>query len=206
VFFAATLNRVKALAGRKRGRYGSHWGRGLSLGGLALFITLFVSLPSQGAMSRLNLAIAFPILLIIIMIGVAGDMVGVAAAASEEAPLHAMAAKRIGGARRAIQLVRHADRVASIACDVIGDIAASLSGAAGTAIVFRVASALDLRADLLATLMIALIAALTVGGKAAMKGVALRNANRIIFALGRLLDWFDRRRGKMKGKPGRKQG
>lgn len=166
--------------------------RGLATGGLGFAIAVIVSVPSQGVIPRVSLAVAFPILLGIIMVGVVFDMIGVAAAAAEEAPFHAMAAKRITGARQAIQLVRRADRVSSLANDIVGDIAASVSGAAGAAIVFRLVSGYGFPEDLTGTLVLGVIAALTVGGKAAMKGVAIRRANAIIMGLGRLLYFFER--------------
>lgn len=169
--------------------------RGLATGGLGFAIAVIVSVPSQGVIPRVSLSLAFPILLGIIMVGVVFDMIGVAAAAAEEAPFHAMAAKRIAGARQAIQLVRRADRVSSLANDIVGDIAASVSGAAGAAIVFRLVSGYGFPEDLTGTLVLGLIAALTVGGKAAMKGVAIRRANAIIMGLGRVIYLFERLTG-----------
>ncbi len=166
--------------------------RGLSTGALAFLISLVVSIPSQGVIPNVSLFLAFPILLSIILVGVLFDMIGVAAAAADEASFHAMAAKRIPGARHAIALVRRADRVSSFANDIVGDIAASVSGAAGAAIVIRLVSGFGMGEQILSTLMLGAIAFLTIGGKAAMKGVALRRANDVILLIGRLFFWTER--------------
>lgn len=165
--------------------------RALSTGALAFLIAVFVSIPSQGAVERVTLWLAFPILLAIILLGVLFDMIGVAAAAAAEAPFNAMAAKRIPGARHALGLVQRADRVSSFANDIIGDIAASLAGAAGLAIALRIVGRFDSPEDATVTLAIGLVVALTVGGKAAMKGVAMSRADAIIFFVGRLLNWLE---------------
>lgn len=177
---------------RNRGRRPVYLYRAVSIGLLAFMLTLLVSTPSQRVIGTSTVFLAFPIILGIIMIGVFFDMIGVAAAAAEEEPFHAMAAKRIHGTRQAIWLVRHADRVSSFANDIVGDIAASLSGAAGAAIAIRLVDRYGLPPELTATLVLAVVTALTIGGKAGMKGIALQRANAIIFGLGRLLYWWDR--------------
>ena len=56
-------------------------------------------------------------------------MIGVAVAAADEKPLHAMGADRVHGSRQAIWLVRRAGRVANICNDVVGDVSGTISGA-----------------------------------------------------------------------------
>lgn len=147
--------------------------------------------PSLGTVGRVGLFPAFAIILAIILVGVVFDIVGVAAAAADEHPFHAMAAKRIPGARQAMALVRRADRVATFAVDLVGEITAAISGAAGAAVVFRLASGHGYPEALTSTVVIASIAALTVGAKAAIKAIAIRRANAIIFFVGRLMYWAD---------------
>ena len=78
-------------------------------------------------------------------------------------------------------MVRNADFVSSFCNDLVGDICGTVSGAAAAAIVFRIVSGrASLDGDALSVLMVALVAALTVGGKAAGKGYALANANHIV--------------------------
>lgn len=158
---------------------------------MAFFIALTVSIPLQTSASNAPLAFAFPILLTIILVGILFDMIGVAAAAADETPFHSMAAKRVPGSRHALRLVQRADRVASFSNDLVGDIAGTISGAAGAAIALRLINWTGYAEDVTTTVMIGVVAALTVGGKAATKGLALHRANEIILIIGRLLYWLD---------------
>jgi CBS domain containing-hemolysin-like protein len=179
--------------GRRRGRGGAfrhHGPRGLVLGGLAFLVAIFVSLPAQAAVQRLGAPPALGLVALLVIVGVLGDLVGVAAAAADEPSLHAMAAKRLPGARAALHLKRRADRVTSVAGDIVGDIASTISAAAGAAIALRVAAASGWPAELTAAVAIGGVAGLTVGGKAFVKGLALRHANRVLYAVGYVWRWF----------------
>ncbi|MCL6522210.1 MAG: hypothetical protein K6U79_07555 [Firmicutes bacterium] len=177
------------MAARPPRAFGSDLKRGLTVGSVSFLIAWFVTLPSQRAMRGLPLLLSFVLLLLIVVAGVLADAVGLATAAASEAPFHAMATKRIAGARQAIQLIRNADKVTSIANDVIGDLAGTISGSAATAIAIRLFAQ---ESSLEAGLLVALAASLTVGGKATMKGVALGHANEIVFLLARALAWVER--------------
>ena len=165
--------------------------QGLLAGALTFAIALLFSLPSQTLVRELDLAIALPTLVVIILIGVIFDIIGVAVAAADEAPFHSMATKRVSGSRQAVVLIRNADRVASFCNDVVGDVAGTLSGALGAAIVFRIVSGTPLNKALLDMIMVAMVAALSVGGKAAGKGLAIRQANSIILKVGRIIQWSE---------------
>lgn len=135
-----------------------------------------------------SLFISLLFLVIIILIGIAADIVGTSATAASESPFHARAAKKLRGAREGVYLVRNADRVANICNDVIGDIAGTVSGALGIALVMQILLYWKGANQVLLNMLVtAAIAALTVGGKAAGKSFALRRANEIIFLVGRVL-------------------
>ena len=80
---------------------------------------------------------ALAVLLLIILIGIAFDILGVAVTAAPDQPLHSMAARKVRGAKEAIGLIKNADRVASICNDVIGDICGVVSGSAAAVIAVR---------------------------------------------------------------------
>ncbi|RQD76377.1 MAG: hypothetical protein D5R97_04475 [Candidatus Syntrophonatronum acetioxidans] len=133
------------------------------------------------------------LLLIIIVIGVIFDTIGIAAAAAEEVPFHAKAAKKVRGARQAIFLIRNADQVANFCNDVVGDISGIVSGVIGAAIVFRfVAEEPAVDRAVLSVVMTGIIASLTVGGKAVGKMIALEKANSIIYLVSVVMTRFDR--------------
>lgn len=135
-----------------------------------------------------SLIISFVFLMIIILIGIAADIIGVSVTAAGEAPLHARAAKKVAGAQEGVYLIRNADRVANIMNDVVGDIAGTVSGALGIALALQLLTRWETLNQLLVNMFItAAIAALTVGGKAAGKRIALTRANDVIFGVGKVL-------------------
>jgi CBS domain containing-hemolysin-like protein len=163
------------------------------MGGGTFFIALAVGYSSQVFLEKIiSIIFSFTLLLLIILTGIVFDIIGVAAAAAIEAPLHARAAKKVPGARQALNLLRNADRVASLATDVVGDICGTLSGAIGAVIILRLAGRDGAEDLVMSTVMMAAVSALTVGGKALGKGFALREANEIIFFAGRILYGIER--------------
>lgn len=130
------------------------------------------------------------VLLFVVLLGIIFDIVGTAVTAAQEAPFHAMASDRVTGARTAIALVRNADRVASFCNDVIGDICGTVSGAIGSALVIDLVLHYEAYRfeDLISIVMVGLVAAMTVGGKAWGKAFAIQEANFIILQVGRALE------------------
>ena len=127
------------------------------------------------------------LLLFIILIGIFFDIIGISATAASETPFHAKAAKRVFGAAHTVKLIRNADKVAIFAIDVVGDISGPISGALGAAIVFQILASRPTPLELyFETITTALIAAVTVTGKAMGKGYAIREANSIIYNVGKL--------------------
>ena len=106
----------------------------------------------------------------------------------------------VPGAAEAISLVRNAAKVSCFSQDVVGDVAGTLSGAIATTIVYGVAQQYPELARLpLTPLLVALVAALTIGGKAAEKEFALRRWERILLLAGRLIRFSRRLTGWSRG-------
>ena len=113
-----------------------------------------------------------------------------------------MAARKVPGALEAIRLLRNAERVSSICNDVIGDICGVISGSASATIAAQVLSKSELAVETLIPLaMSALVAGVTVGGKAIGKTFAMNSCTKIVYAVGKFL-WFFH--GKSTGKKNRK--
>ncbi|MDQ7792981.1 MAG: hypothetical protein RDU89_01015 [bacterium] len=173
---------------RGRGEGAPEWRRLVFLLGLTFGVALGVTLLSQRVIQVLDLWPAFITVFVIILLGVAFDIVGVAATRAQEPPFRAMASKRLPGAGQSLHLIRNADRVSTVCCDVIGDIGGTVSGAAGIAILLLLAGRRG-HGPLPAALGVAAIASLTVLGKAIGKRVAIREANVIIRHVGIALHW-----------------
>ncbi len=159
--------------------------------GLAVVISATFSFLSQQLLGASSLPGAFLILLVIIAIGVLFDIIGVAATSADERPFHSMASRKLHGAREAIRLLRSAGKVSSICNDVVGDICGIISGAAAAAIAAEaVANADDLPKTVLQLLLSALVAGLTIGGKAFGKIIAIEKSTSIVFLVGKLIYWI----------------
>ena len=151
------------------------------------FISSFMQMAQAGMMSKVNLYIAFVILVSIIFIGIIFDIVGVAVTCADEAPFHSMSSRKVRGAKEAIALIRNADKVGNFCNDVIGDIAGIISGSATGAIVLALTMGMSEQVEYLTTILLTGgVAALTVGGKALGKGIAILNCNSIVFTVGKL--------------------
>lgn len=166
---------------------------------LSFCISVLLLLLSNSLFARVEPIWAFMVVIVIMAVGIVFDMIGVAVTAAEETPFHSMASRKMHGARHSILLIRNASRVSSICNDVVGDICSVVSGTAGAAIVFRIYGRLS-DTTWVEILMGALIAALTVGGKAFGKNFGIENSNYIIFSVGRLFSFFADIGRKQKGR------
>ena len=172
--------------------------RGLGNAILTLFLSLLLTYVADVFLRQINVIIfAFILLLLVILMGVIADMVGFAAAATDITPLNSKAANKVLGARQAVRLVRNADQVAVFCSDVMGDISSTLAGAMGAVIVFRLITGMGRQpvSSWYTIIMTGLVAAVTVGGKATGKGIAMQEANEIMFRLGQAVAWVERLTG-----------
>ncbi len=158
------------------------------------FMTLAISgcfsLVSNLVMSSSEMLIALIVLLIIVFIGILFDIIGVAVTASDEKAIHGMASRRVKGAAEAVNLINNANKVSSICNDVIGDICGVISGSATTAIVSKILVQINMGQAMemiLPLAMSALVAALTVTGKAIGKVSAINNSTQIVFTTGKAI-------------------
>lgn len=163
--------------------------------GTGAFITaVFFSFFSEVVLPKLQILIlSFLFLILVITTGIIFDIIGVATAVSDERTFHAKATKKLKGAGQAILLVRNAEKVASFCNDVVGDICGTVSGALGAAIVFQIVSGRAHWSEyesVFTIIMTGLVAAFTVGGKAAGKRTALEDAEEIVYMVGRALAWL----------------
>lgn len=161
------------------------------------FVTIFfvtivvsglISFASDALMEASGLVVAFLVLLIIILLGIVFDMIGVAVTSAEERPFHSMAAKKIPAAMECISLLRNADRVSSICNDVVGDICGVVSGSAAANISAQLVARSGFSSLTIVSLFLsALVAGLTVGGKALGKAFAMRSSTKVVLMAGNVI-------------------
>ena len=171
---------------------------------VTIFISGLISITSEEIMTHSGIAVAFLILLGIIFLGIIFDVIGVAVTSADEKPFHSMAARKVPGAQEAIHLLRNAEKVGSICNDVVGDICGVVSGSASATIAAQIISNFEFSwPKLISLLLSALVAGLTVGGKAVGKTFAMNSctlivhtAGKIIFALRHIPDFLRKKKQK----------
>lgn len=155
---------------------------------VTILVSGLISLGSEELMASSNMAVAFLILFAIVLLGIIFDIIGMAVASADEKPFHSMAARKVPGAQEAISLLRNAERVSSICNDVVGDICGVVSGSASATIAAQVLQNFEFSWPRLASLvMSALVAGLTVGGKAVGKTFAINSCTAIVHSVGRII-------------------
>ncbi len=157
---------------------------------LTFILSILFSGVSTLLSNHLNTVLLGLVTLIVIVIGILFDMVGVAVLSCEEAFLHARASKKIKGAKEAVKLVKSSPKVASISCDVIGDICGIVSGTLGAVLTLKIADYFDFSTTVTTILVTAVISAITIGFKAIFKVVATKKADSIILTVGKIIRFF----------------
>ena len=155
---------------------------------LSIIICGSISLLSDVLLKKVNILVAFIILIFIIVTGIIFDAIGVAVTAADEVPFHAMASKKIKGAKIAIKLIRNADKASSICNDVVGDVCGIVSGSIGFLIVDKIILILPhINATIITTAIGVLIGAFTIGGKSMGKNLAITKSNDILFRVCKII-------------------
>ena len=163
---------------------------------ITILISGTISFTSDLLMANSSMFVAFIILLAIVFIGIIFDVIGVAVTSADEKPFHSMAARKVPGAQESIRLLRNAERVSSICNDVVGDICGVVSGSASATIAVQMLNNLNTGNETwIPLVMSALVAGLTVGGKAIGKTFAVHSCTKIVHGVGKIL-WAFRSRKK----------
>lgn len=157
---------------------------------MAYIISIVFSGITEAIVPYLSTFIGIIIILLIIVLGVISDMIGVAVTAASLKPFNSMAAKKIKGSKTAIMLIQNAEKVSAFCNDVIGDVCSIISGSVGILISQIIASELKLNNSFVTLLLTAFIAALTIGGKAMGKSLAINKSDVIIFRVSKIITIF----------------
>lgn len=160
---------------------------------LAFFISLIFSLFSEGVIPNANSVVAITIILLFIGIGIMFDMVGIAITVADIKTFNSMASKQVKGAKLAIKLIKNSEKASSFCNDVIGDICGIISGSAGVALANIIATNFNFNPLIVSLLITAIIAALTIGGKAMGKATAINKSTLILFRFSQVIASFYRK-------------
>lgn len=144
-------------------------------------------------LSNFNVIVLTIIILIVIAIGILFDMVGVATLTAKEAPFHARNSKKVKEASACIKLLKNSTKVSSVCNDIVGDICGIVSGSLGAVLTIYLTTSLKMNAILATIIVTSFISAITVGGKAYFKNVAMKKSDNIVFAVGKIISIFDKK-------------
>lgn len=157
---------------------------------LTFIISIIFTTISELAIPNINIPFGILLIIVFVFIGILFDMIGVAVTTSNESVFHSMAAKKVRGAKLAIKFKKNADRVANICQDVVGDICGIISGSTGAVISLKIVEKLNIPNLFVILIVMGTISTITIGGKAMVKGIAIKNANTIVYRFAYLLSFW----------------
>ncbi len=143
---------------------------------MTLVISSLLAVISEITLRNLNLFISVIIFLVIILLGIFFDTIGISFAIAKIEPFNSMASKKIPGAKRAVELIKKSNVVSNFCNDVVGDISGIISGSAAAIIILKLYN-YDIywnKVSILTVVLASLTAAMTVGGKAYGKYLAVK--------------------------------
>lgn len=157
-------------------------------------ITFIISLSftafSEIVIPNVNVVVGILLLIIFILLGIIFDMIGVSVTAADIVPFNSMNSRKVKGADIAVTFKKNADKVSSFCNDVVGDICGIVSGSAGSIIALSIASALKINKFYVMLVVTALVASLTIGGKALGKSFAINKSNNILYKFSKFVSYF----------------
>ena len=161
----------------------------------------FFSFLSELTASAEQIVVIILLLAFLILASILFAAIGVAVTSCDVAPIASMASRKVYGAKTALWLVRNSGTVSSICNDVIGDIFGIISGACSAAVVVKIAIALGDEWQRWLTIIIsAVVSALTIGGKAFMKNIAISNSKDFVMFVARIMSIFNKEERKIRKK------
>ena len=157
---------------------------------LSFFISILFSFIGEVIIPNAHIAISIILIFLFIFLGILFDMIGVAVTVADVSVFNSMATKRVKGAKIGVSLIKNASKVSSFCNDVIGDICGIISGSVGVSIAIKITNQFNINLLLITLLITGLIAALTIGGKALGKSVAINNSNIILYRFVKVISLF----------------
>lgn len=157
---------------------------------ISFVISFSLSFVSEMTIPNLSLWLGILVTLLFILLGILFDIIGVSVTTAEEAVFHSMNSRKVTGANVAVKFKKNADKVSSFCCDVIGDICGIVSGAAGTTIAAILVQKYNFNILVTGLTVSAIIASLTIGGKAIGKSFAINKSDIILYAFAKFISNF----------------
>lgn len=159
---------------------------------MAFIISLIMSLVSTMVLKNVTLTISILVTFLFILLGIIFDIIGVSVTSGDITKFHSMSARKVKGGKIGVKLMKNAPKVSSVCCDVVGDICGIISGSAGVTIVAIIIKLTDINELVISLLVTSIISALTIGGKALGKNLAINKSTQVITVVSKILSVFSR--------------
>ena len=160
---------------------------------LAFILSLVMTLVVNAILENVTLMVSIAVTFLFILLGIIFDIIGVAATSGDVEVFHSMSSRRIRGGKLGVKLINNASQVSSVCCDVVGDICGIISGAAGVTIVALLVVKTSWNTLVVSLIVTSLISALTIGGKALGKNLAVNKSNTVIKVVAKTLSIFTKK-------------
>lgn len=144
-------------------------------------ISMLMSFVSGVTLPSVPTLIGVLVVLFFIMIGVLFDMIGVAVTASDLSVFNSMSSRKVKGSRLAVRFKKNADKVSSFCNDVIGDICGVVSGSCCITIATNISNSFGFNYLVCSLVVTSVVSALTIGGKAVGKNIAINKSDIILY-------------------------
>lgn len=161
-------------------------------------LSLASSIFSQAVTTYTDLTVSIMLLLFMMLVSVVFDGIGVSVTSCDKGEVKKLLQYDAKRAKIAMGLISNAEKVNSVCADVIGDICGVLSGACGAVLAAGLVREWGAGGNVLPTLTSAVVAAITVGGKALMKGIAVKNADKYVVMTAKALSYIYKPKNKNK--------
>lgn len=157
---------------------------------LTFAISLGMSFASGATLPKVPNIVGILIVLLFILIGVIFDMIGVAVTASDLSVFNSMSSRKVKGAKLAVRFKQNADKVSSFCNDVIGDICGVVSGSCCITIASNISNSFNINYLLCSLIVTSIVSALTIGGKALGKNIAINKSDIILYKFCLFINYF----------------
>lgn len=168
---------------------------------ISLVLSAFFSYLSEIVSNAEQIVVVIILLAFLILSGILFDAIGVAVTSCDTTPIISMASRKVYGAKTALWLTKNSDTVSSVCNDIVGDIFSIISGACSAALVVKITMSLKQTWQIVLSIAVsAIVSAMTIGGKAFMKKIAISNSKDFVMFVARVLSIFNKDERKIRKK------
>lgn len=155
---------------------------------LTFILSIVFSTISNVMAANFNNIVLFIVLILTISFGILFDVIGTASISANESTFHALNSKKKKGAKEVLNLIKNSNKISSLCNDIVGDVCGIISGSIGTMLSISLSTKTGYNSTMVSIVLAAFISSFTVGGKAIFKKVAIKNADNILFVVGKVMN------------------